>query len=108
MKRSRRSATCLVILTVICMLFALPPVFGADGRELTKSKCKVCHAEGSKAGTVTPLSKTQKQWERFFDKGQHEKKAPGVWKGISPGELEQIRRYLIEHAADSPHPETCG
>lgn len=108
MSHNRRSAICLALLTATCMFFAMPPAFSADGRELTRGKCKACHAEGSRAGTVTPLSKTQKQWERFFDKGQHEKKAPGVWKGISPGELEQIRRYLIEHAADSPHPETCG
>ena len=90
-------------------LLAAPLVFGADpGRELTKAKCKGCHADGSAAGTMTPLSKTQRQWERFFEKEQHEKKAPGTWKQIAPKELEQIRHYLINHAADSPQPETCG
>lgn len=88
---------------------AVSSAFGADpGRELTKAKCKSCHAEGAAAGTMTPLSKTQRQWERFFEKEQHEKKAPGTWKQIAPRELEQIRRYLIDHAADSPQPETCG
>lgn len=92
-----------------CIYWAAPPALGAEpGRELTKSKCKGCHVEGAAAGTMTPLSKTQSQWERFFEKAQHEKTAPGTWKDISPAELEKIRRYLINHAADSPHPETCG
>lgn len=81
---------------------------GGAGRDLTKARCKGCHAEGAAAGTMTPLSKTQRQWERFFEKEQHEKKAPGTWKQITPRELEQIRQYLLDHAADSPHPETCG
>lgn len=103
-----RIAPLASILTVVTLLVA-PLAFGADpGRELTKAKCKSCHAEGAAAGTMTPLSKTQRQWERFFEKEQHEKKAPGTWKQITPKELEQIRQYLIEHAADSPRPETCG
>ena len=97
----------LLLAAIGCL--TVVPVFGADpGRELTKAKCKSCHVEGAAAGTMTPLSKTQRQWERFFEKEQHEKKAPGTWKGISPQELEKIRQYLINHAADSPQPETCG
>ena len=106
--RCRRFARSASILTAFAVL-AVPLALGADtGRELTKAKCKGCHGEGAAAGTMTPLSKTQRQWERFFEKEQHEKKAPGTWQQIAPRELEQIRQYLIEHAADSPHPETCG
>lgn len=108
-KYSAFSSTAMV--TTI-LLFATSTVFGAEaggpGRDLTRTKCKACHASQAKAGTMTPLSKTQMQWERFFEKQQHEKKAPEAWKQITPKELEQIRRYLIDHAADSPHPETCG
>ena len=104
----RHIVTLAATLTSFALL-ATPSAFGADtGRDLTKVKCKGCHVEGGSAGTMTPLSKTQRQWERFFEKAQHEKKAPGTWKQISPQELEQIRQYLINHAADSPHPETCG
>jgi len=106
--RCRGVATLVPILTALTLM-AAPMAFGADsGRELTKAKCKGCHGEGAAAGTMTPLSKTQRQWERFFEKEQHEKKAPGTWQQIAPRELEQIRQYLIDHAADSPHPETCG
>lgn len=101
----------MTVLTALLNLAAVPALAagGADaGRELTKARCKGCHIEGSKAGTMTPLSRTQRQWERFFEKAQHEKKAPGSLQQINPKELEQIRRYLIDHAADSPQPETCG
>ena len=106
--KGRRLVPLASILVAFAVL-AAPLAFGADsGRDLTKAKCKGCHGEGAAAGTMTPLSKTQRQWERFFEKEQHEKKAPGTWQQITPRELEQIRQYLIEHAADSPHPETCG
>lgn len=111
MSHSRCLATLATTLAAIALL-VIPSAFAADasgpGRVLTKAKCKGCHIEGSAAGTVTPLSRTQKQWERFFEKAQHEKKAPGSFKQITPGELEQIRQYLINHAADSAQPETCG
>jgi mono/diheme cytochrome c family protein len=110
--KDRTPSILFASLTAITLMIAVPASFGAEtggtGRDLTRTRCKGCHAEGAAAGTMTPLSKTQRQWERFFDKEQHEKRAPGQWKEISPKELEQIRTYLIEHAADSPHPETCG
>lgn len=112
MNDRRYSALSSTAMVASFLVFAVSAVFGAEngdtGRDLTRTKCKACHASQAKAGTMTPLSKTQMQWERFFEKKQHEKKAPGVWKQITPKELEQIRRYLIDHAADSPHPETCG
>lgn len=111
MRHSRCFATLATTLTAIALL-VIPSAFAAEasgpGRVLTKAKCKSCHTEGAAGGTMTPLSRTQKQWERFFEKSQHEKKVPGAWKQIAPGELEQIRQYLINHAADSPQPETCG
>ncbi|MHB8709115.1 MAG: c-type cytochrome [Desulfuromonadales bacterium] len=111
MKRSRCFAPLATALAATALL-VVPPAIAADtggpGRVMTRTKCKGCHVEGATAGTVTPLSKTQRQWERFFEKGQHEKKAPGAFKQMAPKELEQIRQYLIDHAADSPQPETCG
>jgi len=106
------SVLSLTAMVTTILLFAASTVFGTEaggpGRDLTRTKCKKCHVDGAKGGTMTPLSKTQRQWERFFEKGQHEKKTQGAWKQITPKELEQIRQYLIDHAADSPHPETCG
>lgn len=108
MHGSRNSLGQAGVIIFLAVLLAAPTVQAADGRDLTKSKCKSCHTQGSAGGTMTPLSKTQNQWERFFKKARHEKQAPGALKDISAEELELIRQYLIDHAADSPHPETCG
>lgn len=112
MSNRKYSALSLTAMATSFLVFAVSSVFGAEsgnaGRDLTRTKCKTCHVSQAQGGTMTPLSKTQKQWERFFEKQQHDKKSPGAWKQITPRELEQIRRYLIDHAADSPHPETCG
>jgi cytochrome c553 len=73
------------------------------GKHLYKNSCKSCHNEGS--SKLTPMDKTQAQWSRFFEKNQHE---PEVLKGLSEKDLQDIRQYLINHAADSDQPETCG
>ena len=78
------------------------------GKTLAKEKCKYCHLAGSDGGTMTPLSKTQKQWERFYKKDKHNTLAPGAWDKISSNELIDIMQFMYDHAADSAQPETCG
>jgi mono/diheme cytochrome c family protein len=78
------------------------------GRELIKEKCKQCHIQGAEAGTMTPLSKTQQQWDRFVKKNRHDKIAPGTWGQIAEQDLKDILQYIYNHAADSEQPETCG
>lgn len=100
-------------LLVLCLLasFAIAAIEGGDadkGKALAKEKCKFCHVTGADGGTMTPLSKTQKQWERFFDKDRHNKLAPGAWDKISEAELKDIMQFMYDHAADSPQPQTCG
>lgn len=41
------------------------------GKALFKKTCKECHSKGAAAGEVTPLTKTMEQWDRFFEKKQH-------------------------------------
>lgn len=79
-----------------------------NGKTLAKEKCKYCHVAGAEGGTMTPLSKTQRQWERFYKKDKHNKMAPGTWDKISDSELKDIMQFMYEHAADSDQPETCG
>ena len=78
------------------------------GKDLAKEKCKHCHVAGADGGTMTPLSKTQRQWELFYKKGKHEKMAPGTWSKIAQDELKDIMQFMYNHAADSDQPETCG
>lgn len=75
------------------------------GKYLFKKVCKVCHSEDGKGGNLTPMSKTQSQWDRVFDKKKHDQEA---WKDISGEDLKDIQQFLYDHAADSPQPQTCG
>jgi mono/diheme cytochrome c family protein len=75
------------------------------GKHLYKKTCKACHSSGGEGGEVTPMTKTQAQWDRVFDKKKHNEDA---WKGVSEQDLKDIQQFLFDHAADSPQPQTCG
>ena len=88
-----------------------------DGRTLYKEYCKPCHAADSANGEYTPMTLIQDQWQRFFD----EKYVPAhkdvadpahggkpVTEVITPEMLKQIKKFAVDHAADSEHPMTCG
>ena len=38
----------------------------ANGKELYRNNCKVCHEKGSAQGQYTPMTLTQDQWRTFF------------------------------------------
>jgi len=80
---------------------------GRKGKYLFKKDCKACHTEGAEGKNVTPMSRTQKQWDRYFEKDRHEAK-PAVWGDFSEQDLKDIRQFLYDHAVDSDQPETCG
>ena len=117
--RNTRKAV-LGLLTLVAFLGAAGVAPGekeATGQELYKEFCKPCHAKGSKNGEYTPMTLIQDQWERFFDRKfipSHQsvvdekhggKKVPEV---ISPEMLKKIRKFAVDHAADSESPATCG
>lgn len=77
------------------------------GKYLYKKTCKSCHVAGGGGKAMTPLSKTQAQWDRYFQKGDHPKKGE-AWKALSPQDVKDIQQFLFDHAADSDQPETCG
>ncbi|MEJ2200089.1 MAG: cytochrome c [Desulfuromonadaceae bacterium] len=75
------------------------------GKYLFKKNCKTCHTDGAEGGAITPLSKTQSQWDRFFEKKAH---ACAEKAGLSEQDMKDIQQFLFDHAADSSQPETCG
>ncbi|MBE0576741.1 MAG: cytochrome c [Desulfuromonadales bacterium] len=75
------------------------------GKHLFKKTCKTCHSSGAEGGEVTPMTKTQAQWDRVFDKKKHNEAG---WKDLSDQDLKDIQQFLFDHAADSPQPQTCG
>ena len=99
----------LFIITLVA--FVASTALAADGgnprkgKHLFKKSCKTCHDSNGEGGEVTPITKTQKQWDRVFDKQKHE---PEAWTNLSERDLKDIQQFLYDHAADSPQPQTCG
>lgn len=81
------------------------------GKSLYKASCKSCHGTGGEAKALTPLSKTQAQWQKFFKTaaaGCAKKAEAKNGKALLPQDLADMEAFLVAHAADSDQPETCG
>ncbi len=79
----------------------------ADGETLFNSKCGGCHAKGLRGPVFAPVKYASIQWERFFKRNKHKRKED-ISGAVSPMELELIKQYLIDHAADSDRPIAAG
>jgi len=80
----------------------------AKGKYYFKQNCKTCHTKGAAGGEVTPLTKTMAQWRTFFDKGLHPRDKKPLTTIIPTEQLTDVQAFLVNHAADSLQPETCG
>src|SRR6266568_4748474 len=78
------------------------------GRYYFRQTCKECHTKGAAGGEITPLNKTMAQWRIYFAKGTHNHGREPLLKHLSADQLLDASTFLIQHAADSPQPETCG
>ncbi len=81
------------------------------GKSLFRTACKSCHVPKGAAKDLSPLTKTQAQWERAFKKDVA-KMLPRVTektgRSLLPADVADIQYFLVSHAADSDQPETCG
>jgi len=78
------------------------------GRYYFRQTCKECHTKGAAGGEITPLNKTMAQWRAYFAKGTHNHGKEPLVKYLPADQLLDASTFLIQHAADSPQPETCG
>ena len=82
------------------------------GKALYKASCKACHVKGGEAKDLTPLSKTQLQWQRAFKSvvltACAKKAEAKTGKPLTADDLADMELFLVSHAADSDQPETCG
>jgi mono/diheme cytochrome c family protein len=104
----------ILTLVVVLVLVPLASLSAGDKGNETKGKfyfkqtCKPCHVKGEKGGEVTPLVKTQAQWQAYFAKGKHLKGTEPLSKYMTSEQLNDALTFLYNHAVDSPQPETCG
>ncbi|MFA5515755.1 MAG: cytochrome c [Desulfuromonadales bacterium] len=107
MKHTAKLIACLALVAMATVAIAAEGGNPKKGKYLYKKTCKTCHVAGSEGKAMTPLSKTQAQWDRFFNKNGHPNQADS-WKGLSEQDIKDINQFLFDHAADSDQPETCG
>ncbi len=106
---TRYFLSALVLLAAALPLAAQAKGSDTKGKYYFKKSCKVCHVKGGSAMELTPLSKTQGQWKKFFEAAKHGKPvAPLAPKFGTPEQILDIKTFLVNHASDSPQPETCG
>jgi mono/diheme cytochrome c family protein len=93
---------------------ARPDTNARKGKAYFKKNCRVCH-DGNTEGVpmLQPSSLIIEQWERAFDKDEdvaecvpRVKEKTGV--ELTKQDLADIEAYMVEGAADSEKPMTCG
>ena len=82
------------IFTLLSLAIFAPSLFAKSGQQLANEL------------KIDPSSKAIKQWERIF--GSEDKlKSMGADK-LSAAEKNDLKKYLIDHAADSDKPTVAG
>jgi hypothetical protein len=79
---------------MIFLLFLSSSLFALSPKELAKKL------------SLSPASKAMRQWERIF-KSDRKMKRYGI-DGLSDEDKKMLKKYLIEHSADSDAPELAG
>lgn len=77
------------------------------GKYLWKKNCKTCHVQEKEGGSLSPSTKTQDQWNTFFE-SEHDGEIMEKCMKYSESDLHDIQHYMYDHAIDSDQPETCG
>ena len=114
-----RSLLALILLVAVATgALAADPTDPAemDSKTLYRTYCKACHDEGSEAGEYAPLHLIMDQWDEFFDtiEETHAEATLEATAGKPVAEflgsdlLDELRKFCVDHAADSEEPMTCG
>lgn len=115
--RNSRTFKLLVVLLlgtlVTALALAAPRANPRRGKVFFKKQCRVCHDGTTGQNELQPITKTMDQWSREFAKnGPVSSCLPRVKEktgaDLTTQDLLDIQSYLVQHAADSDHPATCG
>lgn len=109
----KRLLVVAVILTVAVAVVAAPRVNPAKGKVFYKKHCRPCHDGSTEVPELSPMSKTMEQWGREFAEGGAVGGCTGAVEEktgakLTEQDLLDIQAYLVQHAADSDQPATCG
>ncbi len=94
------------LLASIGVVMAAGKANARKGKYLFRKNCRTCHVEDGTAKAISPIDKTQAQWEEVFkniDKLQCSKE----WGKLSEKDRTDMYAHLWGHAFDSPSPAKC-
>lgn len=101
-------------LLITAVAIAAPKVNPKKGKVFYRNNCRVCHDGNTDAAELSPNTKTMEQWSRKFEDGEVVKKScvarakDKVGTELTEQDLLDIQAYLVQHAADSDQPASCG
>ena len=118
--------TIIITLSFVSVNLATPEGNKRKGKYLFRKSCRSCHHEGGTAVDLSPISKTQAEWEKIFSNEAYKELACKVdwdkvfsnesyknlpckaeWEKQSDKDLLDIYTYMYKHAFDSPSPLKC-
>jgi mono/diheme cytochrome c family protein len=112
-KLFKLAASLLAGALLLTMAAASDSINPKRGKVYFRANCRVCHDGTQSAVKLEPITKTMKQWESAFaEDGKVAHCLPlvkeKVGKDLTDQDLLDIQSYLVQHAADSDQPASCG
>jgi len=101
-----------VLIMMIFLLVAVEIVMADDkgnarkGKYLFRKNCRTCHVEGGSAKELSPIGKTQAEWQTVFD-NYKQLQCVGTWDKLADKDRSDMFAHLHGHAFDSPSPAKC-
>ncbi len=102
----------LILLMMVFLLGCIGLVMAAGkgnarkGKYLFRKNCRTCHMNGGTAIELSPISKTQAEWEKVFAQC-NQLECKDVWAKLSEKDVQDMYAHLYGHAYDSPSPAKC-
>ena len=76
------------------------------GKYLFRKNCRTCHCEEGSAKPMSPIDKTQAEWDEVF-KNIDKLSCSQEWAKLSEKDRTDMYAHLWGHAFDSPSPAKC-
>ncbi len=107
---NKRIGSILIVLVLVISLAGISLAAGKGnarkGKYLYRKNCRTCHVPGGKAKELSPISKTQAQWQKVFEETDKLACKAQLAK-LSDKDRRDMYAYLHGHAFDSPSPAKC-
>jgi len=102
-----------VLMIMIFLLVCIGVVIAEEGKGnarkgkyLFRKNCRACHGDGGSATELSPISKTQADWQKVFD-DYNQLECKAEWNKLSDKDRLDMYEHLHGHAFDSPSPAKC-